>query len=341
MTASTEWSERIADGEEAHFEELAQILRGLQHARAKGGKLERTLHPKAHGGLVGTFHVLADLPKEARQGLFATPREIPVVMRLSNGAPRHDHDNVGDVRGMALKLIGVEGEKAIAALADTVTQDFLLIPSDNFIIPTPAQFVGVVRALAGHKLLALPRLIGALGTKAPSILGKMREGLSQRVDSVLDLRLHTGLPIRFGDYAAKLDVVPTHAAGTERVEGRDRFARELEARAQAGALGWTMRAQLFVDEARTPIEDPTMSWSEEVSPFIPVARIEIPVQDPTSDEGRALTARLNDLSFDPWHALAAHRPLGAMMRARNAAYRVSAQERGAAPEPRRLADVTG
>jgi hypothetical protein len=39
------------------------------------------------------------------------------------------------------------------------------------------------------------------------------------------------------------------------------------------------------------------------------------------------------LSFDPWHALEEHRPLGNVMRARNHAYRLSTQERSAAPEP--------
>jgi catalase len=33
-----------------------------------------------------------------------------------------------------------------------------------------------------------------------------------------------------------------------------------------------------------PIEDPTIEWSEEDSPFIPVARITIPVQTFTSPE---------------------------------------------------------
>jgi hypothetical protein len=39
------------------------------------------------------------------------------------------------------------------------------------------------------------------------------------------------------------------------------------------------------------------------------------------------------LSFDPWHTTADFRPLGNMMRARNHAYRLSTQERGASPEP--------
>jgi hypothetical protein len=57
------------------------------------------------------------------------------------------------------------------------------------------------------------------------------------------------------------------------------------------------------------------------------------------ETGRSLAARqkLSDyvetLSFDPWHALVEHRPLGDMMRARNVAYRVSTQARKAAAEP--------
>ena len=46
-----------------------------------------------------------------------------------------------------------------------------------------------------------------------------------------------------------------------------------------------------------------------------------------------MTEYVESLSFDPWHALEAHRPLGNMMRARNHAYRPSTQERCAAPEP--------
>jgi hypothetical protein len=56
-------------------------------------------------------------------------------------------------------------------------------------------------------------------------------------------------------------------------------------------------------------------------------------QDVASERGRSIASFVEKLSFDPWHALVEHRPLGAMMRARNHAYRLSTAERGAAPEP--------
>jgi hypothetical protein len=64
-----------------------------------------------------------------------------------------------------------------------------------------------------------------------------------------------------------------------------------------------------------------------------VARLIIEQQDVASERGRAVAAFVEKLAFDPWHALVEHRPLGAMMRARNHAYRLSTAERGAAAEP--------
>lgn len=337
---STEWNEQIAPDEEERFSALAAIMAGLQTKIAGTGKKQRGLHAKSHGALIGTFEVLPDLPPFARQGLFREPRTYPVVLRFSNGSARNLHDKAQDVRGIALKVIGVAGEKAIPALSDAVTQDFLLIQNAAVPFRTPEHFVHTVQAILGHPALALPRLIGALGGHLPKTLRRLRANSPPPPSSMLDVRLHSALPIRFGAYAAKLDLVPTHAPGTATLDGsRDQYAHELEARLLSSPVSWTLRAQFFVDENRTPIEDPTVLWSEDVSPFIEVARINAPPQDLGSERGRAIHERVEALSFDPWHALADHRPLGAMMRARNHAYRASTEARGASPEPRSLDDV--
>ena len=66
-----------------------------------------------------------------------------------------------------------------------------------------------------------------------------------------------------------------------------------------------------------PIEDPTLEWSENDSPFIPVARITIPAQDFTSSEQLEFC---ENLSFTPWHAIPEHRPLGGINRMRKTVY---------------------
>ena len=93
-----------------------------------------------------------------------------------------------------------------------------------------------------------------------------------------------------------------------------------------------VEAQLFVDERRTPIEDGAVEWTEAVAPFVEVARLEIPAQDPDGARGVILRQTCEAMSFDPWHALIEHRPLGSIMRARNAAYRVSTIARNAMSE---------
>jgi hypothetical protein len=75
--------------------------------------------------------------------------------------------------------------------------------------------------------------------------------------------------------------------------------------------------QRYVDH-RTPVEDTLTEWEESVSPFIHVATIIVPVQD-LSSASRGLLCE--NLSFNPWHCLPEHRPLGAVNRVRKTIYR--------------------
>ena len=78
--------------------------------------------------------------------------------------------------------------------------------------------------------------------------------------------------------------------------------------------------QLCTDLERMPVENATVEWPEDESPYQPVARLILPPQEAFSRE-RAEVIDEN-LSFCPAHSLAAHRPLGSIMRARMKAYEV-------------------
>jgi hypothetical protein len=91
-----------------------------------------------------------------------------------------------------------------------------------------------------------------------------------------------------------------------------------------------------------PIEDASIPWDETISPYITVATITAASQDPWTVE--KIDAIDKGLSFTPWHALAAHRPLGAVNRARKSAYAMSAKFRSehgpqTVIEPRSLDDL--
>jgi hypothetical protein len=71
--------------------------------------------------------------------------------------------------------------------------------------------------------------------------------------------------------------------------------------------------QVQTDPHRMPIENAAVLWPERLSPRVPVARLHIPAQrfDTPAQFGFA-----SNLSYNPWHALPEHRPLGNQSRAR-------------------------
>ena len=90
---------------------------------------------------------------------------------------------------------------------------------------------------------------------------------------------------------------------------------------------WELRVQLCTDLEAMPIEDASVPWPEDKSPFVTVARIVVPPQIAWNDQR---SVEMDDgLSFSPWHGLAAHRPLGSINRVRRAAYSASAGTRSA------------
>ena len=74
-----------------------------------------------------------------------------------------------------------------------------------------------------------------------------------------------------------------------------------------------------------PIEDATVDWDKDDDHFIPLAKITIPKQDVNTSNSELSLAE--NLVFNPWHALACHRPLGAVNRARRDVYVVMSKLR--------------
>lgn len=335
MAPSTSWKEAVSADEGARFTRFAEQLRGLQRERAQGGKASRGLHAKAVGNVKGELEVLGDLPEPARAGLFEKPGTYRAYVRFSNGAGTRQPDGKGDVRGVAIKVLGVPGKKVIPGLEQAKTQDFLLIQSPATPFRNPDEFVGVVLAVAGNPLLALPRIVRIFGpTRAVQVLKRFAQSIATPPASVATTRYFSAVPARCGAYAMHYALEPKNQASAKAPgTGPDYLSEELAERLRREPLVYDLRLQFYVDETRTPIEDASVEWREEDAPFVTVARLTLPTQDLASEPARKLAAYIESLSFDPWHALEAHRPLGAMMRARNHAYRLSTEERKAAPEP--------
>ncbi len=330
MSPSTSWKETPAADEDARFERYAQRFVALQQRNRANGRVGRALHHKGHGIFEAKLEIAGDLPEHARHGLFAKPATYEALVRYSNGAGKIQADKVGDVRGIAVKVLGVAGDKV---LGDAPTQDLLAILSSATPFRTADEFVAVVWATRSPPL-ALFRLLGSLGLRAFPLVRKLVAGFKQPPASLASKRFFSAVPIQCGPYAVRFAFTPVATDGGELAAGS--YAEDLEARLRRGPVAYELALQFFVDEAHTPIEDASVDWD---SPYVTVGKLVIAQQDAASERGKRLAERGEALAFDPWHALVAHRPLGGMMRARKHAYFASTRTREAAAEPKSIAEL--
>ena len=81
-----------------------------------------------------------------------------------------------------------------------------------------------------------------------------------------------------------------------------------------------IQVQLCADLAQMPVDDVTVEWPEQLSPFVTVAKLRLPQQDISDDTN---LEKMDALSFTPWRVRAEHAPLGNIMRVRKEVYRHS------------------
>jgi hypothetical protein len=108
--------------------------------------VKRDAHPKMHGCVQGELIVDGGVDQKLRHGVFASRRTYRAWVRFSN-AFGELHDLKGEPRGIAMKLLDVNGEHVNAFDGENATQDFLLVTHDAFFLPNPSEYVQFVQAV--------------------------------------------------------------------------------------------------------------------------------------------------------------------------------------------------
>ncbi|MBT2534518.1 catalase family protein [Arthrobacter sp. ISL-48] len=311
---------------------VAAMLKANQQVAAKHRHGLRDAHAKSHGVVVGELRVSPGLPGHLAQGLFAEPRTYPVIVRLSTAPGDLRSDQVPVQRGFAVKVIGAAGSRAIDD--GLTTQDFLLVNHPTLPFGTIGQYAELQNLLERQPRQSDQQLqtigFGArLASRALTRLGRPLspaiETLSAANNHILGETFHSMAALRYGDYVAKISAAP-RSVNVKALTGQpigksagESALRDLVCEFFAGnSAEFELRAQLCVDVDRMPVEDASVPWPEELSPHEVVAVLHLPAQDPYSDARRRYADDI--LSFNPWHALEAHRPLGSIMRSRRTAY---------------------
>ncbi|MCX7150137.1 MAG: hypothetical protein NTY05_12130 [Rhodocyclales bacterium] len=315
---STQWKESVAADEGERHAGYARDFEQIQALKsAKYGK-GRALHRKQQLGLQGTFEVLSGLPGHVRHGLFAEPASYEAWVRLSNGGTDRQADRKPDVRGFAIKIRGVDGPGALGS-GPAASQDFLLINHPAFAFAGADEFVGLVKSLTRGPGALLGYLISRYGfLGALGMMKRFARTFNAPFTGFATQPFYSAAPLACGPYAVR---VRLQAASDEVKPGASAdWAGDFRSRLERGPLRFELQLQFFVDEARTPIEDASVDWPEDVAPYVTVGVLTLPVQDAQSEAGKALAVAIESAAFDPWSALMDHRPLGEVMRARKVVY---------------------
>jgi len=144
----TDSVETRKDDEQDTIEKLNATFDKILETTANDyGHAVRSVHAKAHGILEGTLTVHPDLPPELAQGMFSKPGEHKVYMRLSTNAGDILPDAISLPRGLALKVLDVEGERL--PCAEGRTQNFVMVNGPVFQAKTADKFLGNLKMLAG------------------------------------------------------------------------------------------------------------------------------------------------------------------------------------------------
>ncbi len=319
------WYGGAREAEEALTGEIVAITRQFIKRRFDENRRPamRDAHATDNGCVRATFAVDPDLDPALRHGVFVPGAQYKAYIRFSNGNSERLSNRRLDARGMAIKLVGVPGTKLLED--EKQTQDFILVKGPVFFVDDLVRYRNALQTFhAGgvlHQNLALLRLRGR------EILLSIINN-STLIDNPLFSRYWSKTPYRLGvgrDRAAiKFMVRPRLPAPPPLLRRiltvlRPSFSlkTELQNVLAVQPAEFDFYIQRYVDETRTPIEDSKTKWQETVSRPQHVARIVIPPQRLISKERDDFC---ENLSFSPWHALAEHKPLGAVNRVRKQVY---------------------
>ncbi len=316
MSPLTPFETAEAD-EDKNVGHIIEVMRRKQQKDYPPGATQRDAHPKHTALLQARFTVEAGLPPALRVGLFAQPRSFDAWVRFSNASGTPQSDAAKDLRGCAIKLRDVPGQR-IAESDEPSTQDFLMVNIPTMPLGTVKLFHDAIYLSTEWSALLFAAKMLATGNAR---ILKALQAAKTNPSSPADIRYWSTTPYLFGaGQAAKYSLVPTsgYKSSLPSTLGERYLSENLQRHLAQGEASFDFKLQSRIDPAGMPIEDAGVEWREDQAPFVKVATLRIPQQEFRTLERDALSEAL---TFSPAHALIEHRPLGGVNRARMRIYK--------------------
>ena len=307
--------ERVLPGEDALIQRfIGETMARMRIQYPTGTEVRRDAHPKTHGLVKARFEVVDGLPAELRHGIFAAPKSYDAMVRFSASGTEVNSDTVKQAHGMAIKVLGVPGDKVLADERNATTQDFVMINYPTFLSSNVSDYTAFHTAREGG--LATTEVFFKMCPKSLKAIEGMN---SMPFWNPLQSRYWSQTPYRLGSGAMKFSARPLATPQKPaKIELSQEYLRnEMVAQIGAEEVVFELLVQRQLDPVKQPVEDALTEWQESEAPFVRVALLRIPKQDLSS--GLDLKVAEN-LSFTPWHSLPEQAPLGGINRTRKVAY---------------------
>ena len=310
--------EKPLPDEEAYLDSIISTFEKQMKGLWKPGGMERGGNTKTQGIVRGEFIVHDNIPAAMRHGIYAKPQTFPAWVRFSGPGPyiTPDIDDVGFM-SISIKLMGVPGAKLMDE--EKFTLDMFGVSTPTFVTPdTKANAQLQIESFKNAQIFYF------LNFTRPHVLDLIMQSLFTKTQSSpLEAPYFSCVPYLLGEgQAMQYSVWPKSKKRTPipRLPLRppDDYLRDAMVASLADSdVEFDIRLQLQTDPHLMPIENNAVLWPEKLSPRVSVATLRLPKQKFDSPAQMAFAKKL---SYNPWHTIAEHRPLGNQSRARRRMY---------------------
>jgi hypothetical protein len=310
--------ERLIKDEDVYLNSIITSFEKQMRVLWKPGGFERGGNTKTHGIVRGEFIVHDNLPPELRHGIYARPHTYRAWVRFSGPGPyvTPDIDDVGFM-SISIKLMGVPGPKLMDE--ERFTQDMFGVSTPTFVTPDTRA-----NAQLQEESLKNAQIYYFVNLHRSHILDFLMQSLWLKTQSSpFEAPYFSCVPYLLGEgQAMQYSVWPKSKRRTPvpRLPFRppDDYLRDaMVASLAEGDVELDIRLQRQTDPHLMPLENNAVLWPEKLSPRVSVATLRLPRQTFNSPAQMEFAKRL---SYNPWHSIPEHRPLGNQSRARRRMY---------------------
>jgi len=310
--------EKLLPDEEAFLDSIISSFEKQMRLLWKPGGVERGGNTKTHGIVRGEFIVHDHLPAEFRHGIYARPQTYRAWVRFSGPGPyiTPDIDDPGFM-SISIKLMDVPGPKLMEE--EKFTLDMFGVSTPTFVTPdTKANAQLQIESVKNAQIFYF------LNFHRSHVLDLIMQSLWIKTQtSPFEAPYFSCVPYLLGEgQAMQYSVWPKSKRRTRipRLPLRppdDYLRNAMVASLTAGDVEFDFRLQRQTSGYLMPIENNAVLWPEKLSPRVSVATLRLPRQ---TFDSPAQMEFAKKLSYNPWHTIAEHRPLGNQSRARHRMY---------------------